>query len=76
MLSEDEERFLKRTEILVKVMPVTILILLTISGLIIEENKTSNQLILELNKPNHHRSASGTMVLLYRREASSSRATN
>ena len=42
----------------------------------IEENKTSNQLILELNKPNHHRSASGTMVLLYRREASSSRATN
>ncbi len=42
----------------------------------IEENKTSNQLVLELNKPNHHRSASGTMVLLYRREASDSRAAN
>jgi hypothetical protein len=42
----------------------------------IEENKTSKQLILELNKPNHHRSASGTMVLLYRSEASSSKATN
>jgi hypothetical protein len=42
----------------------------------IEENKTSKQLILEFNKPNHHRSASGTMVLLYRREASSSKATN
>ena len=42
----------------------------------IEENKTSNQLILEFNKPSHHRYASGTMVLLYRREASSSTATN
>ncbi len=42
----------------------------------IEENKTSSQLVLEFNKPNHHRSASGTMVLLYRREASSSRAAN
>jgi hypothetical protein len=42
----------------------------------IEENKTSNQLVLEFDKPNHHRSASGTMVLLYRREASDSRAAN
>ena len=42
----------------------------------IEENKTSSQLILELDKPNHHRSASGTMVLLYRRQASSSRTAN
>ncbi|MHC4726020.1 MAG: hypothetical protein ACYS17_02235 [Planctomycetota bacterium] len=42
----------------------------------IEENKTSSQLVLEFNKPNHHRSASGTMVLLYRREASGSRAAN
>jgi hypothetical protein len=42
----------------------------------IEENKTSSQLVLEFNKPNHHRSVSGTMVLLYRREVSSSRAAN
>ncbi len=42
----------------------------------IEENKTRKQLVLELNKPNHHNSASGTMVLLYRRQASSSKATN
>jgi len=42
----------------------------------IEENKTSNQLVLELNKPNHHKSTSGTMVFLYRRQASSSRAAN
>jgi hypothetical protein len=38
----------------------------------IEENKTRKQLVLELNKPNHHKSTSGTMVLLYRRQASSS----
>ncbi|NQT02397.1 MAG: hypothetical protein HQ580_10255 [Planctomycetes bacterium] len=42
----------------------------------IEENETRKQLILEFNKPNHHKSASGTMVLLYRREASSSKAAN
>jgi len=42
----------------------------------IEENKTMKQLVLELNKPNHHNSSSGTMVLLYRREASSSIAAN
>lgn len=42
----------------------------------IEENKTRKQLVLELNKPNHHNSASGTMVLLYRRQASSSKAVN
>jgi hypothetical protein len=42
----------------------------------IDENKTSKLKVLELNKPNHHRSASGTMVLLYRREASSAGATN
>jgi len=42
----------------------------------IEENKIRKQLVLELNKPNHHNSASGTMVLLYRRQASSSKAAN
>lgn len=42
----------------------------------IEENKTSKQLVLEFDKPKHHRSASGTMVLLYRREASNSKAVN
>jgi len=42
----------------------------------IEENETRKQLILEFNKPNHHKSASGTMVLLYRRQASSSKAAN
>lgn len=42
----------------------------------IEENETKKQLILELNKPNHHNSASGTMVILYRRQASSSEAAN
>ncbi|MHC4532419.1 MAG: hypothetical protein ACYS6K_00555 [Planctomycetota bacterium] len=42
----------------------------------IEENKTRKQLVLELNKPNHHNSASGTMVLLYRREVASSKTAN
>lgn len=42
----------------------------------IEENKTRKQLVLELNKPNHHKSASGTMVILYRRQASSSKSVN
>jgi hypothetical protein len=42
----------------------------------IEENKTSKQLVLEFDKPKHHRSASGTIVLLYRRESSGSRAAN
>jgi hypothetical protein len=42
----------------------------------IEENNTSSQIVLEFNKPNHHRSASGTMVLLYRRQAQDSKATN
>ncbi len=42
----------------------------------IEENKTSKQVVLEFDKPKHHRSASGTMVLLYRREASNSKAVN
>ncbi len=42
----------------------------------IEENKISSQLVLEFNKPNHHKSASGTMVFLYRREASSSNTAN
>ncbi|MBC8469802.1 MAG: hypothetical protein H8D56_10050 [Planctomycetes bacterium] len=42
----------------------------------IVENKTRKQLVLELNKPNHHKSASGTMVLLYRREEASSKAAN
>jgi hypothetical protein len=42
----------------------------------IEENKIRKQLVLELNKPNHHNSASGTMVILYRRQASSSKAAN
>ncbi|MCP4607450.1 MAG: hypothetical protein GY845_01865 [Planctomycetes bacterium] len=42
----------------------------------IEENKTRKQLVLELNKPNHHNSASGTMVFLYRRQAASSMAAN
>lgn len=42
----------------------------------IEENKNCNQLILEFNKPNHHRSDSGTMILLYRREAPDSRVAN
>ena len=40
----------------------------------IEENETRKQVVLELNKPNHHNSASGTMVLLYRRQAASSKA--
>ena len=42
----------------------------------IEENKTRKQLVLELNKPNHHNSASGTMVFLYRRQVASSKAAN
>jgi hypothetical protein len=42
----------------------------------IEENKTSKQLVLEFNKPNHHNSASGTMVFLYRRQAASSKSAN
>ena len=42
----------------------------------IEENETRKQLVLEINKPNHHRSASGTMVILYRRQAPSSKAAN
>lgn len=42
----------------------------------IEENNTSSQIVLEFNKPNHHRSASGTMVLLYKREAPDSRIAN
>jgi hypothetical protein len=42
----------------------------------IEENNTSKQLVLELNKTKHHRSTSGTMVLLYRRDASNSTAEN
>lgn len=42
----------------------------------VEENKTSTRLILEFNKPNHHRSASGTMVLLFRRQAAGSGVTN
>jgi hypothetical protein len=42
----------------------------------IEESETRKQLVLELNKPKHHSSASGTMVLLYRRQASSSKAAN
>jgi hypothetical protein len=42
----------------------------------IEENETKKQLVLELNKPNHHKSTSGTMALLYRRQASSSNTAN
>jgi hypothetical protein len=42
----------------------------------IEENKISKQVVLEFDKPIHHRATSGTMVLLYRREASSSRVIN
>ena len=42
----------------------------------IEENETKKQLVLELNKQKHSNSASGTMVILYRREASSSKAAN
>ncbi len=39
----------------------------------VEENKNSKQIVLEFNKPNHYRSASGIMVILYRREAAGSR---
>ena len=42
----------------------------------IQENKTSKQLVLEFDKPKHYRATSGTMVLLYRREVSNSKAVN
>ena len=37
----------------------------------IKENGTSNQAVLELNKPIHHRMKSGMLVLLYRRTQAS-----
>lgn len=37
----------------------------------IKENGTSNQAVLELNKPLHHRTKSGTLVMLYRRTKAS-----
>jgi hypothetical protein len=37
----------------------------------IKENDTSNQVVLELNKPVHHRMKSGMLVMLYRRTQAS-----
>lgn len=42
----------------------------------IEEKGTSSQTVLELNKPFHHKTKSGTLVLLYRRTPASIGAVN
>lgn len=42
----------------------------------IERNGSERQTVLELNRPFHHRTKFGTLVLLYRRRLASSRAAN
>jgi hypothetical protein len=42
----------------------------------IEKNGTGRQAVLELNKPFHHKTESGTLVLFYRRRPASFRAAN
>ena len=39
----------------------------------IKQNGTSRQIVLELNKPIHHKMESGMLILLYRRTQASSR---
>ncbi len=42
----------------------------------IEQNGTSRQTVLELNKPFHYKTKLGTLVLLYRRRPTPQRAAN
>ena len=43
---------------------------------VIEQDDTKQEVVLELNKPFHHKTASGTMILIYRSAVDSFKTSN